>query len=62
MPRLLPAFSYNLATHVLSAARPLFKAEKVAAIEFHFDTFYKVDLVGGIRDFLKERIFTRLPT
>lgn len=41
MPQILSSISCNLDENILSAALPLFEAEKVEAIEWSFDALYK---------------------
>jgi uncharacterized protein len=41
MPEIFSSISCNLDENILSAALPLFQAEKVEAIEWSFDTLYK---------------------
>jgi proline iminopeptidase len=41
MPKVLSAIACNLDAHILSAALPLFEAEKVQAIEWSFDVLFK---------------------
>ena len=42
MPNILPSIACNLDTNILQTALPLFADEKVAAIEWSFDTLFKV--------------------
>ena len=41
MPKIFSSISCNLDENILSAALPLFEAEKVEAIEWSFDTLFK---------------------
>jgi uncharacterized protein len=45
MPKLCASISCNLDENILSAALPLFEAEKVDAIEWSFDTMYKFSTI-----------------
>ena len=42
MAQVCASISFNLDQHIVAAALPLFESEKVAAIEWSFDTLYKV--------------------
>jgi uncharacterized protein (UPF0276 family) len=54
MPEILSSISCNLDKNILSAALPLFTAEKVDAIEWSFDTLFKFkDIPGWFIELLK---------
>lgn len=47
MPKIFSSISCNLDENILSAALPLFEAEKVEAIEWSFDTLFKLKSIPG---------------
>ncbi len=47
MGKIHAAISFNLDQHIVAAALPLFETEKVSAIEWSFDTLYKVPDIPG---------------
>ena len=47
MPEIFSSISCNLDKNILSAALPLFTAEKVDAIEWSFDTLFKFKNIPG---------------
>src|SRR5687767_7258149 len=54
MANIFSSISCNLDENILSAALPLFETEKVAAIEWSFDTLYKFrDIPGWFVELLK---------
>ncbi|MEJ7586436.1 MAG: DUF692 family multinuclear iron-containing protein [Ferruginibacter sp.] len=55
MAKILSSISCNLDENILSAAIPLFEAEKVTAIEWSFDTLYKF---GAIPEWFNELLTT----
>jgi uncharacterized protein len=55
MPKILPSIACNLDTHILLASLPLFESEKVQAIEWSFDTLFKLEEIPTwFVDLLKE--------
>ncbi|MEO7766981.1 MAG: DUF692 family multinuclear iron-containing protein [Ferruginibacter sp.] len=55
MGKILSSISCNLDENILSAALPLFKAEKIEAIEWSFDTLFKL---SNIPDWFTELLTT----